>query len=128
MPQDSITTAGRRIVRELNSRPQHYWCYFDKDGRVVAAVYGQNVDRSGVTGYVHDFPSRPDSFGHRWTQRVVQRHLDADNACAAIGRSELAGLLSDEWQYAEENERPRCSAAEFAKSWDDTMREIEAKV
>lgn len=80
MTQPEITTAARRIARELNDRPAHTRLYFDTDGHVVHAVTGQNVN--GWTDaqegdYAHEFWSRPDSFGGRWNQRSVQDAIDA---------------------------------------------------
>lgn len=79
MHTSEITTAARRITRELNSRPLHFRVAFDVDGHILGAVFGQNVDASGLgklEGVAHVLPSRPDSFGGRWSQRTVQDFLD----------------------------------------------------
>jgi hypothetical protein len=71
-----ITTAARRISRELNSCPANTTVAFDQHGHVTGRVYGQGVDASHLIGALI-LPSRTDSrLRTRWTQADAQHALD----------------------------------------------------
>lgn len=77
MTNSTITTAARRITRELNSLPAHTTVAFDADGKVIDRVYGQHVDVSRLDGAAHILPSRTDSrLGTRWTHADAQAAID----------------------------------------------------
>lgn len=100
MTNTAITTTARRIARELNSLPAHFWVAFDADGHVLDRSYGQDVDHSHLwksEGVAQVVPSRPDAFGHRWDQRGVQAYLDETaemDAAYADGRMQAAAAAA----------------------------------
>ncbi|WP_328384445.1 hypothetical protein OHQ88_33635 (plasmid) [Micromonospora zamorensis] len=98
----TITTAARRMTRELNQQSAGWRCYFDADGHLVQRIYGPEPYGPRRDEYVHGFVAHqePNVQGaplHRWTWREVQKAIDEAAEREAMMDAPTAQQVLDEW-------------------------------
>lgn len=132
MTQAAITTASRRIVRELNARRAGFTLYFDADGRRVDEKYGTDGFGPRYDTYYVEFATGERGRKVRASQRAVQDVLDALAAALTVephlGRArDLADSLLGAWGRADERGTARPTIAEHVKVVDAVERELADK-
>jgi hypothetical protein len=111
MAQREISTAARRIVRNLNARKRpHFTVYFDADGHEVAAKYGQNCDLNPYPEYhIARITGGSRGFVHT-TLAEVQNELDA--IAETAGTDVAPDELLEHRAWRAENERSAQTVAD----------------
>lgn len=82
-PQTTITTAARRIARNVNASPTSTATYYDADGNGLVSIGAGTWGGSVPDEAIALIPGRRDA-GARMTEREAQDHLDAHAATGQL--------------------------------------------
>jgi hypothetical protein len=128
-----ISTAARRIVRNLNSRRPGFTLYFDINGRQVDEKYGPEGFGPAANSYYVEFPTGAAGRKLTWTQREVQDWLDAVAAALTVEphpgiAREIGAELVSAWSDDDAAGRPRISVEAHRKLMQQVYTEIDAEL